>query len=403
MNIQNEIKPGKARSRSLIVIDDEEPILASLQSLFRREGYKMEFFSSCNKALEFLKMNNADVIITDMRMPEMSGTELLEHSINICPNAIRIIISGYEEKSIILNAISHGLARYYVMKPWDDDQLRSIVSESMNFQQKLRQKKLQQILLSFCNLPSPPRLHSRLKEILQKDPLSQKEIASEVEKSPALVAKLLRISNSIFYGTHKSISSIFDALTFIGTESTLNIVLCLESFDNLCSKASPKVVEKVEEIRMNSIKRAQLARQIAQRWNQKADPEEAYIAGLMLDIGLVFRFCSSSEKFDIFCDIHSKNQQPVFRIDKELYSITHDEVGEALLDYWNFSPQIVYAVANHHNYASNDPLTTIVQIADFLINKNYAVPHDPRIEELAKDWEVEFIDIINSIRTMEIL
>ena len=282
------------------------------------------------------------------------------------------------------------------MKPWDDSELRLIVADSMKLQKTLRQKQLQDILLSFNNLPSPPRLHNKLKEILQKDQKSQKDIASEIEKSPALVARLLRISNSVFYGARRSISSVFDALTFIGTESVLNIVLGLELFDSLSANAPEEIVRKAEEIRITSVIRAQIAREIALRWDNNVDPQEAYVAGLMLDIGLVLRFCTSPEKFGNFGSAYMNNRKPMFVIDKEIYSVTHDEMGEALLTYWNFSPHIIATVANHHCYTGEDPLTTIVQIADSLTQGNDSLPHDPSIDDYVNEWKVKLSEILNT-------
>jgi response regulator RpfG family c-di-GMP phosphodiesterase len=130
---EENLIPGKTRNPILVVIDDEEQILLSLRSLFRRDGYKMHLFSSGEKGLEFLEKNYADVILCDMRMPEISGAELLEKSAKLCPDAINIIVSGYEEKAIIFDTISKGLARQYIMKPWEDEQLKKIVKEAMEF------------------------------------------------------------------------------------------------------------------------------------------------------------------------------------------------------------------------------------------------------------------------------
>ncbi|MFO7447107.1 MAG: response regulator [Ignavibacteriaceae bacterium] len=391
-----KIQPGKTKIPALVIIDDEEAILMSLRSLFRREGYKIYCFSSPHKALEFLERHHADVIITDMRMPEMSGADLLEQSVKICPNAINIIISGYEEKSVILNAISRGFARHYIMKPWDDDQLKSLVSESMNLQQELRRKHLEEILLSFRNLPSLPKMHQRIKDILNQTPISQKEIVQEIEKSPALTAKLLRMSNSIYYGVRKPVSNIFDALTFVGMEEVLNIVLGLESYDCLCSQVPPDLLKSLEEMRINAVKCAQTAREISQDWKENTDPQEAYTAALMLDIGMVLRLCYCPEKFSKFYNIYKENDKPLYIIDKEIFTTPHDEVAEALLTYWNFSSGVISAVANHHSYASKDALTTIIQIASLLVHGKDSLPHDPVINEYADEWREKLSHILNN-------
>lgn len=387
MTTKPEVQPHKKIMPNLVIVDDEEPILRSLRSLLRRDGYKMNFFTSANEALQFLEKNEVDVIISDMRMPEMNGAELLSRSLKTNPNSIRIIVSGYEEKSVILDALSDGLAKHYVMKPWEDDQLRILVSDSMKLQEQWRQQKLQKLLNSIRNLPSPPRWHVRLMNILNEEKHPQKEIAAEIEKSPELVTKLLRVSNSVFYGLRKPITTVYEALTFIGTESVLNIVLAIESFDNLKIESTPQMDSTLESIRNISVKRAHVARELAAKWKDKIDEHEAYVAGLLLDIGLILRFYSSIKDFNEFQKISDEKKEPHYNIDKMIHEVTHDEVGAALLTYWNFPKGIISAVANHHSFTGDDPLITITQIANFLVQQKDAYPVDIKIELLAEEWK----------------
>jgi len=393
------IKPGKQKGPTIVIVDDEEAILMSLRSLFRKENFNIFLFSSPLKAIEFIEKNYVDLIITDMRMPEMNGSELLERSAAICPSAIRLVISGYEEKSIITKVLSSGLARHFIMKPWDDAQLKQFVTESMELQENLKRKKLEEVLSSFRFLPSPPQMHTKLKEILSSEQVSQKEIAYEIENNPELVANLLRMANSIYYGTRKSISSIIEALSFIGTDSVLNMILSLEVFDRLCSNAAKSSFQRVLEIRERSIERAQTAKRIAHLIDPKTDLQEVFISALMLDIGLIFRCTSSPHKYDIFYNEYKTNGTPLYLADKEVFSITHDEVGEALLTYWNFSPAIINAVANHHRYINNrDTLSLIVQIADKIVQEDEALPRDPKAEELYLKVKEQF-DITSGAET----
>jgi len=395
---QENLKPSKAKLSSIVVIDDEEDILKTLKSLFHREKYCMYFFNSGAQALDFLKYNNVDVIITDMKMPEISGIELLEKSAEINPNAIRIILSGFEEKQIVLKAIQRGLAQHYVLKPWEDDQLKDIVKESMKLQDQLRRKHLQEILYAFKSLPSPPKLHSKLVEILKSDMQSHKEIAKEIEKSPALVAKVLRISNSVFYGTRKQISSVYEAISFIGTEFVLSIVLGLESFDSFNHCRDQLIREQVEEIRETSILRAHLARELSIRWNKKSDQHEIYVAALLLDIGIILRLCSSQGRAHEFFNTFKNQRKPIYLIDKQMYTATHDEVGSALLTYWNFPSRIISAIANHHSYTCDDIFTTIVQLADALVQRKNSYPHDPGIDEYLREWEPKMSSTIEELQ-----
>jgi HD-like signal output (HDOD) protein/CheY-like chemotaxis protein len=383
LNDTISIKPGRQKHPAIIIVDDEEAILMSLRSLFRKDNYSMFLFSSPLKAIEFLEKNYVDLIITDMRMPEMSGAELLERSAAICPMAIRLIISGYEEKATITRVLSSGLARHFIMKPWDDAQLKQFVTESMELQEKLKQKHLEDILSSFRYLPSPPKMHNKLKIMLSSEQVSQKDIANEIENNPELVANLLRMANSIYYGTRKSISSIIEALNFIGTDSVLNMILSLEVFDCLCSSAAKSSFQRVLEIREKSVERAHIAKRIAQYIYPGADLQDAFVAALMLDIGLIFRCSSSPHKYDTFYEEYKVNGKQLYSADKNVFAVTHDEVGEALLTYWNFSPSIISAVANHHRYINNaDSLSLIVQTADKIVQEDEALPRDPKVDGL---------------------
>ncbi len=391
------LKPDKANNPSLVIIDDEEDILRSLRSLFRHDKYKMHYFTSGLQALKFLENNNVDVIICDMRMPEISGPNILEKSTKLNPTAIRIILSGFEEKQIVLNTIQKGFAQHYIMKPWDDEQLKSIVRESMSFQDELRKKHLLKIMHDFNNLPSPPKLHSKLVNILKSETKSHKLIANEIEKSPALVAKLLRISNSVFYGARKQISNVYEALTFIGTEFVLGIVLGLESFETIKGCGDFLVMKQIELIRERSIVRAHIAREISVLWSKEKKQHEIYVAALLLDIGLILQICSYQEKFNEFHKEYNQNNKPVYSIEKELFQNTHDEIGAALLTFWNFPTDIITAVANHHRYTGDDSLTTIVQLADALVLEKDSLPHDPKIDELIYEWEPKLNDKIQKL------
>ena len=80
---------------SILFVDDEEPILSSLKSLFRKEAYNLFTFTNGKDAVEFIKHHPIDIIVSDMRMPELSGIEFLNQASNISPESVRIMLSGY--------------------------------------------------------------------------------------------------------------------------------------------------------------------------------------------------------------------------------------------------------------------------------------------------------------------
>ena len=99
---------SSGKERTLLIVDDEENILAALRRLLRRDGYRILTAGSASKAFELLALNEVQVIISDQRMPEMNGTEFLSRVKEMYPDTIRLVLSGYAEFKTIIDAINRG-------------------------------------------------------------------------------------------------------------------------------------------------------------------------------------------------------------------------------------------------------------------------------------------------------
>lgn len=110
--------------RTLLLLDDEENVLRSLVRLFRRDGYHILTASSVREAFDLLASNAVQVIVSDQRMPDMSGTEFLARVRDLYPDTIRMVLSGYTDLATITEAINLGAIYRFLTKPWNDDELR---------------------------------------------------------------------------------------------------------------------------------------------------------------------------------------------------------------------------------------------------------------------------------------
>jgi len=115
----------------LLIVDDEEAVLQALKRLFHRQ-YEVVTHTSGSAALEQLKQEPFDLIISDMRMPGMSGAELLKTCFRLYPDMIRILLTGYSDLESAIKAINEGNIYRYIAKPWDNDQLRTVVAEAID-------------------------------------------------------------------------------------------------------------------------------------------------------------------------------------------------------------------------------------------------------------------------------
>ncbi len=117
-------------AETLLIVDDEPNNLASLNRLFRREGYRVLIAPGGQQGLALLAVNSVQVIISDQRMPGMSGSEFLGIVKELYPDTIRIMLSGYTDLESVTTSVNQGAVFKFMTKPWDDDELRAIIRDA---------------------------------------------------------------------------------------------------------------------------------------------------------------------------------------------------------------------------------------------------------------------------------
>lgn len=125
--------------RILLLVDDEENILLSLTRVFRKDGYRILMAGTGAEGLALLSEHDIGVIVSDHRMPEMTGTEFLCQVKQKYPNSVRIMLSGYTDLKSVTDAINEGATYKFLTKPWDDDLLRASVREAFEYHELRRE------------------------------------------------------------------------------------------------------------------------------------------------------------------------------------------------------------------------------------------------------------------------
>ena len=118
--------------RLLLLVDDEENITSALTRLLRRDNYTIFRANGGEEGLALLTQHQFGVIISDQRMPGMTGTEFLSIVKDLYPDTVRIVLSGYTEINSITDAINRGAVYKFLTKPWEDDLLRANVEEAFH-------------------------------------------------------------------------------------------------------------------------------------------------------------------------------------------------------------------------------------------------------------------------------
>ena len=119
----------KKKRHTILVVDDEADVVASVKDLLRLE-YKVLGVTRAAEAMAVVEREPLDVVMTDQRMPEQSGVELLERVRERQPEATRLLFTGYADLKAVIDAINKGDVYRYITKPWDPDELLTIIREA---------------------------------------------------------------------------------------------------------------------------------------------------------------------------------------------------------------------------------------------------------------------------------
>ena len=167
MNEKQDIpasQPETASNATVLLVDDEANVLSSLKRLFRPYGYRIFTAESGAAGLEIMQRETVDLVISDMRMPEMDGAQFLQKVNEQWPDTIRILLTGYAEISATIDAINKGHIYRYISKPWEDNDI------VLAIKQALRQKQLE-------------RANQGLEELTRKQNEELKDLNANLEQT----------------------------------------------------------------------------------------------------------------------------------------------------------------------------------------------------------------------------
>jgi class 3 adenylate cyclase len=194
----------------ILYVDDEEHNLLSFHAVFRKE-YEIFTAASGEAGLEIIHKNNIDLIITDQRMPQMTGIQFLEKVLPEYPDTIRMILTGFSDVEAIIGAINTGRVFRYIMKPWDENELRMTIENARQISDLTKKNKA-----LFADLQHTVEEQKKTLRLFKK-------------YVPEPVVEKTR---------HSSEDAIFD-----GELKTIALLFCdIRGFTPLCEQLSPKEV-----------------------------------------------------------------------------------------------------------------------------------------------------------------
>ncbi|HEY8035193.1 MAG TPA: HD domain-containing phosphohydrolase [Methylobacter sp.] len=138
--LTEQVSVANDKPAAILFVDDEANVLKALRRLFHNETYVTYFAPSGAEGLEVLRQHTVDLIISDMRMPEMNGAEFLTQVFTQWPETIRILLTGYADLQSTIEAVNNGRIYNYCNKPWNDEELKLLVRNALE-QKRLREER----------------------------------------------------------------------------------------------------------------------------------------------------------------------------------------------------------------------------------------------------------------------
>ncbi len=355
------------KNKTILFVDDEKQILRALRRLFHTSDYTVLLAAGGLEALALLEKEKVDMLITDMRMPQMDGHELLLRIKSKYPDIIRIALSGYTDKKVVLSALDKNLAKIYLFKPWNNNEIINIIDSLFEFESTLKDSNLLDLVNNLESLPTIPELYLKISQMMENE-VPVNIIANAIEEDPAIAARILRISNSAYFGSKTG--DIKQAIMFIGLINVKNIILSSTVFKY--HGANAKQLE--EEFRHSSLTN-KLLNVIYSRLMKKVLPNEAKSAGLLHNIGRGVILHNYSGLYGT-----GEDEQSINRENAEI-GFNHQMIGSYILNWWELPLPIVECAMYHHNPTSGDiinkELVMAVHVAQFYASKSMGLePED---------------------------
>ncbi len=355
--------------KHILFVDDDPNINDGLRRMLRsfRNEWDMSFVTSGYEALELLEDGAYDIIITDMRMPGMTGNALLKEVKSRHPHMVRIILSGHSDN--VSNMESVSIAHQFLSKPCDVDTLKVTITKACGMGEILKDRDLVQLVNGLKSIPSVPHLYTEIVRELENESNSIKKIGAIISRDIGMSAKVLQLINSAFFGLPKKVTCPETAAVYLGLETIKGLVLAAGVFSAFKKKDLEGL--SIDRIWRHSMLVGSSAMKIAKEEGHSDQIIEAsLLAGLLHDLGILVLSSNMPDKYEEVLKQVKENRCELWEAEKVVFGTTHCEVGAYLVGIWGLPWHLVEALAYHHRpseaqLATFSPLLA-VHVSDLL-------------------------------------
>ncbi len=331
----------------ILFVDDDLEVLDALRERLHRVADKWEIFfvDHAEAALDRLSCQKVDVMVTDLRLPDIDGLALLQKVRDQYPDVIRVVLSGdiAQDSSLGSAAVAHR----FLEKPCPSGVLEGVLVQSLSLRSVIQSAAVRSVVARAGSLPPLPEVYCRLQECLHDDETSVAAVAAVLKQDMALCAKMLQLVNSAFFRRVRSISSVEEAVSYLGLNTVRHVVLAAGLFEY--HRNHPGVNQSL----LDGLQRhALLTAEAAVKRIGDRDRDTAFVAGLLHDVGKLVLFCGLPVEMKEVAAEQQRSGGLWYQAERTVLGVSHAEVGGYLLSLWGLPYVIIDAVVNHHEVSA---------------------------------------------------
>ncbi len=332
--------------KSILFVDDD-PLLLEVYPLMLDEmadRWEVSGAEGGEKALEILSRRKFDVVVSDMRMPRMSGIQLMNEIRRLHPQSSRIIISGIGDQEEIARSLE--TTHQFLSKPVKASDLVATLSRIGKLDSLLLDEKLKTLAGRLNSLPSFPSVYFRITKELNEENPSLENIADLTLQDPALTAKMLQVANSAAFGLPDKVTNPLDAVQFIGLNAVRSIALSahvFRDFENLDVRGFSAL-----QVWNEAVLSARIVRHIMRLQQQdSSETEDACTAALLRNVGILMLAKNLPKEFENMVHLAESGDLSLAEASRQVFGACHASAAAYLFGLWGLSAPMVEAVALH--------------------------------------------------------
>lgn len=332
---------------NIVFVDDDTQVLEGLRRMLfgRRDVWAMRFFSNPAEALSSVEQTPADLVVSDLQMPEMDGTVFLEQVRKRLPQAIRYVLTGVLDHPLLGRAMR--CSHQVIAKPCNPRELCEGISRAGAIRERLNVLKNSRIVQGLDSLPVMPDAHQKALDLLCSPKASPRRLGQIIAEDVGLSAYLVQIANSPYFGRPGRVHDPIGATLLLGIKTVEAILLS----EGLFKRIDPALIDAfgISGLQSHCLRVSMLARKICVDLQFGIEQTDAAAtAGILHDAGKIVLISSATESFKRILAASRAGGQPLYQVEQDHLGISHAELAGAMLQLWALPAPIIEATACHH-------------------------------------------------------